>query len=463
MNPDDLMLPPQAIEAEQSLLGCLLMGGDAAFDAVATMLTDSDFYRDDNRRIWRHIRTLSEQGKPVDVLTVDDAIRLANEKDQTGGLAYLGDLANGFVSVARIRSYAELVRDKARRRRLMAAAEEMIGMAMGADTAVQAVDAAQALLMDIEAGHKASKGPRHIAEVMGCVVGALQERFEKGDAIAGLPTGFADVDQKTTGLYPGDLIIVAGRPAMGKTAWAMNVAENVAIAGKTVLVFSLEMSDMQLATRSLVSVGGADMQAVRTGQLKDDDWDALTVSMSKLHNSKLFIDEAAGAKAGGMLATARQIKRQHGLDLVVIDYLQLMTGNGTNRTEQVGEISRQLKLMAKTLQCPVICLSQLSRKVEERADKRPLMSDLRDSGSIEQDADAILMLYRDDYYNPESPWRGHAELGLVKNRMGETGTVHLVFQPRHSRFRSADPQEVARISSESQAQPKPFKRACSAI
>jgi replicative DNA helicase len=185
--------------------------------------------------------------------------------------------------------------------------------------------------------------------------------------------------------------------------------------------------------------------------------------MSKLHNSKLFIDEAAGAKAGGMLATARQIKRQHGLDLVVIDYLQLMTGSGTNRAEQVGEISRQLKLMAKTLQCPVICLSQLSRKVEERADKRPLMSDLRESGSIEQDADAILMLYRDDYYNPESPWRGYAELGLVKNRMGETGTVHLRFQPQHSRFRSADPHEVARLTSESQPQPKPFKRACNAI
>ena len=440
--PETLFLPPHSVEAEQSLIGGLLIGGEPAWDAVADRVCEADFYRDDHRRIYRHIRALAEAGKAVDVLTVDDSIREANESEQTGGLGYLGEIANNTPSAARVKAYADVVCDKARRRRLMAIAAEIDGMACSSASAQDAVDGAQRLLMDAADASRPGSEPKHIAEVVGRAVTQIEARMDAGE-VFGLPTGFDDLDRLTAGMHAGDLVIIAGRPAMGKTAVAINIAENVALSGKAVLVFSLEMGDTQLAMRSLASIGGAAMNRVRSGAMHEHEWDAITVAMGKLYSAKLWIDETPSLSAAGMLTRARKIKRQHGLDLIVIDYLQLMTGDGNNRNEQLGDITRRLKLMARSLGVPVVLLSQLSRKVEERTDKQPMMSDLRESGSIEQDADAILMVYRDDYYNPDSPWKGLAELLLVKNRMGETGGVKLVFQPEYSRFRNADPQSVA--------------------
>lgn len=436
------LLPPHSVDAEQSLIGGLLIGGEPAWDAIADRVCEADFYRDDHRRIFRNIRALAEAGKEVDVLTVDEAIKAANESDQTGGLGYLGEIANNTPSAARVAAYADVVVDKARRRRLMAIAAEIDGMAGSSASAQDAIEGAQRLLMDAADASRSGSEPKHIAEVVGRAVTQIDARMDAGE-VFGTPTGFADLDRLTAGMHAGDLIIIAGRPSMGKTALALNVAENVALAGKAVLVFSLEMGDTQLAMRSLASIGGAAMSRVRSGSMSEQEWDAITVAMGKLHKSKLWIDETAGLSAAGMLARARKIKRQHGLDLIVIDYLQLMTGDGLNRNEQLGDITRRIKLMARSLGVPVILLSQLSRKVEERTDKRPMMSDLRESGAIEQDADAILMVYRDDYYNPDSPWKGLAELLLVKNRMGETGSIQLVFQGEFSRFRAADPQAIA--------------------
>lgn len=450
-------LPPHSVEAEQDVLGALLLGGEPTWDDVASLLAESDFYRDDHRRIFRTIRSLHESAKPVDVLTVADALDASNEKNQTGGLAYLGDLANSVASVGYARRRAVVIRDKALRRNLMAIGQEIERLAIGAESAGAATEQAQRMVLDADQSSARSSEPKHVAEVIGRAMGEIETRMDAGE-VFGTATGFADLDRLTAGLHADDLVIVAGRPAMGKTAWALNVAENVAMAGKTVLVFSLEMGDTQLAMRSLASVGGASLSKVRCGGMDDHEWDAVTAAMSRLHQAKLYIDDAAGTNAGQMLAKARKLKRQHGLDLIVIDYLQLMQGEGNNRNEQLGDLTRRLKLMARSLNVPVICLSQISRKVEERTDKRPMMSDLRESGAIEQDADAILMVYRDDYYHPDSPYPGMAELLLVKNRMGETGMVPLVFQGQYSRFRDADYGEMARMRQAAAESKEAFKK-----
>ncbi|MBP9714565.1 MAG: AAA family ATPase [Sterolibacterium sp.] len=328
------VLPPHSIEAEQDVLGALLIGGDAAWDDVASLLSDADFYRDDHRRIFRMIRSLHESAHPVDVLTVADALAASNEKSQTGGLAYLGELANSVASVAHARRRAVVIRDKALRRQLMTVGQEIERLAQTAESASVATEQAQRMVLDADQSGTRGSEPRHISEVVGRAIGEIDARMDAGE-VFGTPTGFADLDRLTAGLHAGDLVIVAGRPAMGKTAWALNVAENVAMAGKTVLVFSLEMGDTQLAMRSLASVGGASLSKVRSGAMEDHEWDAITAAMGKLHAAKLYIDDAAGSTAGQMLAKARKLKRQHGLDLIVIDYLQLMQGEGNNRNEQL--------------------------------------------------------------------------------------------------------------------------------
>lgn len=440
-------LPPQSIEAEQSLLGALMFGGDQAWDRVADVIVEADFYRDDHRRIFRMVRTFHEAGKAVDVVTISEALEASNEADQTGGLAYLAEMANCVASAANIKSYATMIADKAKRRRLISVAMEIDALAYGGLRASDAIDQASSLLLDMATKSSGSE-PKHIVEVVGRAIAEIETRIGKGE-IFGTPTGFADLDAMTGGMHAGDLIIVAGRPSMGKTALAINVAENVAINGGAVLVFSLEMSDTQIAMRNLASIGSASIQRVRSGGMNDSEWDGITAAMGRLYESKLWIDDAAGLSAAQMHSRARRIKRQHGLDLIVIDYLQLMTADGNNRNEQLGDITRRLKLMARDLNAPVILLSQLSRKVEERTDKHPGMADLRESGSIEQDADVILMVYRDEYYYPDSAWKGMAELGLVKNRMGATGSVRLVFQGEFSRFRNADAGAIAEIARQS--------------
>lgn len=444
--PMDLRLPPHSIEAEQAVLGGLLLGGAPAWDRVADVVSEADFYRDDHRRIFSHMRALAETNKQVDIVTVYASIEAGNEVDQTGGLGYLADIGNATASAANIRRYAEIVVEKARLRALVLFAGEVEALAFGAGKATvqDRIDEATGKLLAL-AEHGVSKSePRAIGDVLRKTIEQIEARFMRDGDISGLPTGLSDMDAKLDGLHEGELVIVAGRPSMGKTAFALNIAENVAVdQKKSVLVFSLEMGDTQLATRSLSSLGGINGKSLASGRMEDEEWDRVTVAMGKLHEAPLIIDETPSLSVNQMMARARRQKRKTGLSLVVIDYLQLMRGHGNNRNEELGDITRSLKLMARDLNIPVICLSQLSRKCEERADKRPMLSDLRESGAIEQDADVVLMMYRDDYYNPESEYAGFAEVLIRKNRMGECGDVKLIFQAEYSRFRDADQAAIA--------------------
>lgn len=439
-----LRVPPHSIEAEQSVLGGLLLDNQA-WDRIGDMIADTDFYRDEHKRIYRQIRSLLEKGKPADVVTVAEALDAGGESEHTGGLAYLGELANNTPSAANIRRYAEIVRERAILRQLVAAADEIAGNALnplGRD-AKTLLDEAEAKVFEIaEKGSRTSEGFVHINPLLTQVVERIQELHDRDNPsdVTGVPTGFVDLDQKTSGLQPGDLIIVAGRPSMGKTAFALNIAENVAtLAGLPVGVFSMEMGGAQLATRMMTSIGRLDSSKVRTGKLNDDEWAKLSFALGQLHEAPIYIDETGGLNPVDLRARARRLHRQCGkLGLIVIDYIQLMSSarQNENRATEVSEISRSIKSLAKELSVPIIALSQLSRKVEERTDKRPMMSDLRESGAIEQDADVIMMLYRDEYYKPDSQDKGIAEVIIGKQRNGPTGTVRLAFLGQYTRFES---------------------------
>ncbi|MGB4468156.1 MAG: replicative DNA helicase [Azovibrio sp.] len=439
-----LRVPPHSIEAEQSVLGGLLLDNQS-WDRIGDMIADTDFYRDEHKRIYRQIRSLLEKGKPADAVTVAEALDAGGESEHTGGLAYLGELANNTPSAANIRRYAEIVRERAILRQLVAAADEISGNALnplGRD-AKTLLDEAEAKVFEIaEKGSRSSEGFVHINPLLTQVVERIQELHDRDNPsdITGVPTGFFDLDQKTSGLQPGDLIVVAGRPSMGKTAFALNIAENVAtIAGLPVGIFSMEMGGTQLATRMMASIGRLDSSRVRTGKLNDEEWSKLSFALGQLHEAPIYIDETGGLNPVDLRARARRLHRQCGkLGLIVIDYIQLMSSarQNENRATEVSEISRSIKSLAKELQVPIIALSQLSRKVEERTDKRPMMSDLRESGAIEQDADVIMMLYRDEYYKPESQDKGIAEIIIGKQRNGPTGTVRLAFLGQYTRFES---------------------------
>lgn len=455
--PMDLILPPHSIDSEQAVIGGLLIAGETAWDRVADVVVEADFYRDDHRRIFGHVRRLAESGKTVDVLTVSDAIAGSNETDQCGGLAYLAEISNATPSAAAIASYARIVAEKSRMRALLSFADEVQGLALraGQMTAQERIDEATGKLFALAEHGAAADEPKAMGELLGAVVNAIDARRERGGDVSGLPTGFADLDAMLDGLKPGDLIILAGRPSMGKSALALNIAENVALSGKPAMVFSLEMSDAQLITRALSSVGRINSKTLASGRLTDEDWDKVTAAMGRLHTAPLIIDQSPGLSAGQMRARARRQKRRSGLALVVIDYLQLMRGQGENRNQELSGITKSLKSMAKDLGAPVICLSQLSRKVEDRTDKRPMMSDLRDSGAIEEDADVVAMIYRDEYYRPDSNFRGLAEVLIRKNRMGECGDIRLVFEPEYSRFGDADRGAVAQaVQEEYQSRPR---------
>ncbi|MBS1136914.1 MAG: dnaB [Proteobacteria bacterium] len=439
-----LKLPPHSVEAEQSLLGGLLLD-NSAWDRVADLVSEADFYRDDHRRIFRHISKLIELGKPADVVTVFESIEKCDEVEQAGGLAYLGEIANNTPSAANIRRYAEIVRERAILRKLVTVGDEIAASALnplGKDAKVL-LDAAESKIFEIaEAGARNTQGFVPIQPLLGQVVDRIQELYDRENPsdITGVPTGFTDLDQKTSGLQPGDMIIVAGRPSMGKTAFSLNIAEYVAVElGLPVAIFSLEMPGTQLAMRFLASVGRLDQHRVRTGRLNDDEWQRLTYALGKLHEAPIHIDESGGINAVDLRARARRLYRQCGkLGLIVIDYLQLMSSakEGENRATEISEISRSIKSLAKELHVPVIALSQLNRQLESRPNKRPVMSDLRESGAIEQDADLILFLYRDEVYNPDSPEKGSAEVNIGKHRNGPTGTVRLTFLGEYTRFQN---------------------------
>lgn len=453
MNAMDLPLPAHSIEAEQAVLGCLLLDG-RSWDRIADLLAAQDFYRDDHRRIFSAIHRLAATSKTIDVLTVNDGLEHSNEAQLVGGIGYLGDIANGAPSAARIKAYAEIIVERRMMRDLQAAVGEIDGLANspGQETAQDRITKAQAVLLGLADNRPNQKEPRAIGAILANVVDDMQMRYDSDRTISGLSTGLIDLDRMTCGLQNGDLIIIAGRPSMGKTALALNIAENTALDGKTALVFSLEMGDRQLGARTLASHAQVSMERIRSGNLNDDDWPRVAEALGRLHAAPLMIDEASSPSVIQMRARASRIKRQQGLSLIVIDYLQLMsTGDRRqNRNEDLSEITRGLKLMAKDLDVPIILLSQLSRKCEERQDKRPLMSDLRESGAIEQDADVIAMIYREDQYRTDSPWKGFAEILIRKQRMGPTGECKAIFEGKHSRFLDADPVAVA----EAEAQEK---------
>lgn len=459
-----IRLPPMAIESEQALLGGLLIAGESAWDKVADILAESDFYRDDHRRIYRHIRRMCETGVTVDVVTVADSIASSNEADQTGGLAYLGEMANAVVSASNIAAYAKTIREKSRMRALLAYADDVGNIAFGGDgtCAQERIDLATDKLMALTETNATTEEPRPISEILVGTINAIEERFNRPGGIHGLPSGFRDVDEVFGGFDPGDLIILAGRPSMGKTAFALNIAEHVAVElRKPALVFSLEMGNNQLATRALSSIGGIDSRTLRSGNLNDDDWDRITRALGKLHAAPLFIDQSSRLTASQMRSRAKRQQRKTGLSLIVVDYLQLMQGGhgAENRHQELSGITKALKAMAKDLGVPLIALSQLSRAVESRTDKRPMMSDLRESGAIEEDADIIAMMYRDDYYRRDSSLQGMAEVLTRKNRNGPCTDIKLAFEREYSRFVDADDSSLAAFEADEMIhRAKPAKR-----
>lgn len=425
--------PAQSVEAEQSVLGGLLIKS-SAWDSVGDILQEKDFYKSAHQLIYRHISRLITAGKQVDIITVAESIDSTGKLDVIGGLPYLGGMAQNTPSVANIRSYAKIVHDKRKERDFMSAIEDLIAVAESPGEIGQKIENAVATLTML--ADDKQNAPVKLSDAVGRAIETLDVRYRSGNEIHGLRTGLNFIDQKTGGLHPGDLIILAGRPGSGKTALATNIAENVAVVnGLPVLVFSLEMSDEQLATRTLANQGTVNLHVLRSAKVETEDWDKLSYAVGRTADAPMWIDSNTSTTATQMHARARRIKRQHGLRLIVIDYLQLMADGGDNRNNEISAITRKLKIMAKELGVPVILLSQLSREVEKRSDKRPLMSDLRDSGAIEQDADTIIMLYRDDYYNKDSQNKGVAEANFVKQRMGECGTVFLQFNGEYSRFK----------------------------
>jgi replicative DNA helicase len=445
---DLIKLPPHSVEAEQSVLGGLLLDNEA-WDKIADLISESDFYRGDHRLIWRHISRLVEHSRPADVITVSESLESTRELDGVGGLAYLGALAQNTPTAANIRRYAEIVRERAVMRKLAQVGSEIADSAyspMGKEAA-QLLDEAESKVFAIsEEGARGRQGFQDMPPLLTQVVERIDMLYNRDNPsdVTGVPTGFTDLDRMTSGLQPGDLVIIAGRPSMGKTSLAINMAEHVALeAGLPVGVFSMEMGASQLVMRMLGSVGRLDQHKVRTGRLADEDWHKLTEAVGRLNDAPLHIDETPALNALELRARARRLHRQYGkLGLIVVDYLQLMSASsqGENRATEISEISRSLKALAKELSVPVIALSQLNRSLEQRPNKRPVMSDLRESGAIEQDADVILFIYRDEVYNPDSPDKGKAEVIIGKQRNGPIGTVTMVFQGEYTRFANfADP------------------------
>jgi replicative DNA helicase len=442
-----LRVPPHSVEAEQSVLGGLLLD-NLAWDRAGDLLTDGDFYRHEHRLIYAAIGALVAQSKPADVITVFEQLQSLGKAQDCGGLAYLNALAQSVPSAANMRRYAEIVRERSILRKLIAASDDIATSAFNPQgRAVSTVlDEAESKIFQIgEEGSRQRQGFQSIDKLVVSLIDRVQELHDNGaEEVTGVRTGFYDLDRMTAGLQKGDLVVLAARPSMGKTAFALNIAEHVAVQeGLPVLVFSMEMGASQLALRLVGSLGRIDQQHLRTGRLDSGEWERLTGAVEQLGKVQLLIDETAGLTSSELRARARRMARQFGtLGLIVIDYLQLMSGSSNsdeNRATELGEISRGLKSLAKELQCPVLALSQLNRSVESRNDKRPMMSDLRESGAIEQDADIIMFIYRDDYYNKDSKEPGVSEIVIAKQRNGPVGTVKLTFLKPLTRFDNLAP------------------------
>ncbi|WP_432720576.1 replicative DNA helicase [Jeongeupia wiesaeckerbachi] len=443
-----LRLPPHSIEAEQSVLGGLMLD-NTAFDKIADVINENDFYREDHKKIWQHIVKLIEHNRPADVITVAESLDNSNDLAYVGGLAYLGSLASNTPSAANIRRYGEIVRERSVMRQLAGVGAEIAESAYNPNGRESAdlLDEAESRVFQIaEQSAKGQKGFISMPPILKEIVERIDHLYQQDNPseVTGIATGFIDLDKMTSGLQKGDLVIVAGRPSMGKTAFSVNIAEYVGAELKLpVAIFSLEMGAAQLGMRMVGSIGKIDMHKLKTGRFEDEDWLRLTHAVNKLSEAPIYIEETGALSAMDIRTKSRRLARQVGgqLGLIVIDYIQLMSGRAgakdQNRATEVGEISRSLKGLARELQVPIVALSQLSRAVEQRTDKRPMMSDLRESGAIEQDADVIMFMYRDDYYNPDSPHKGLAECIIAKHRNGPTGKIPLVFMGQHSRFDNA--------------------------
>lgn len=440
-----LKVPPHSVEAEQSVLGGLMLDNQS-WDNVADRLVADDFHRYEHRLIFNVMASLAESAQPLDVVTLSEALEGRDQLDTVGGLAYLAELARNTPSASNIRAYADIVRERATLRKLIRAASQIADGAFSPQgrPADELVDEAERLVFQISEERPKSGGPIGMSELLTKAVDRIDELFNMQGEMTGLSTGFRDLDEMTSGLQPSDLVIIAGRPSMGKTTFAMNLVEHAVISSdKPVMVFSMEMPAESLMLRMLSSLGRIDQTRVRTGQLEDEDWPRLTSAVNLLKDKQLFIDDTAALSPSEMRSRIRRVVREQGnLALIMIDYLQLMQipGFSENRTGEISEISRSLKGLAKEFGCPVVALSQLNRSLEQRPNKRPVMSDLRESGAIEQDADIIGFVYRDEVYNPDNPDnQGLAEVIIGKQRNGPIGTVHMAFIGKYTRFEDLAP------------------------
>lgn len=439
LTPGQVKVPPHSMDAEQSVLGGVMLD-NRAWDQVVDRLREADFYRHEHRLIFRVMSRLIEQSKPLDVLTVSDALREMQELEQVGGEVFLFELANNTPSAANIAAYADIVRERSVLRQLIAAASDIAENAFNTQgrSVVELLDVAERTVFSISEQGSRTGGPVNIKEYLASTMDRIDTLFHSNNAITGVPTGYHDFDEMTSGLQGSDLVIIAGRPSMGKTTFAMNIAEHVAIKSRLpVLIFSMEMPGEAIVMRLLSSLCRIDQLRIRTGKLADEDWPRISSTVSMLSDAPLFIDDTPGLSPAEMRARARRLAKEFGqLGMIVVDYLQLMQvpGHSENRTAEISEVSRSLKSLAKELKVPVVALSQLNRGLEQRADKRPVMSDLRESGAIEQDADLIAFIYRDEVYNENSPDKGTAEIIIAKQRNGPIGKLRLTFMGQFTCF-----------------------------
>ncbi len=438
---DALRVPPHSLEAEQAVLGGLLLD-NSTWDAIADRLRAEDFYRRDHQQIFTGIAELSARSEPSDAVTLAEYLAAKGVGEETGGLAYLAGLARDTPTAANIRAYADIVRERSLLRNLIRVSGEIAASAYESEgrPATELVDEAERRVFAIaEQGRRTGSGFVPLRDILGAAIDRLDLLHQSQGQLTGVSTGYHDLDRMTAGLQPGDLVIVAGRPSMGKTTLALNIAENAAIAaGRSVAVFSMEMSREQLAMRMISSIGRVDQGHLRTGMFGDEDWARINSAIAQMKTAPIHIDDSGALTPTEVRARARRLARENkeGLGLIVIDYLQLMQVSGTkeNRATEISEISRSLKALAKELKVPVIALSQLNRSVEQRTDKKPVMSDLRESGAIEQDADLIMLIYREEVYEPDTPRKGIADIIIAKQRNGPTGEVHLTFLGKYTRF-----------------------------
>jgi len=443
-----LKVPPHSIEAEQSLLGGLMLDHQS-WDKVADIVTEHDFYRRDHQLIFAAIAKLAEDANPCDVVTVSECLDNRGDLEKAGGLEYLASLANETPGAANARSYAKILRERSMLRLLITAGNEISGAAFTNDgrTASEIVDEAERLVFEIaESGSRGRSGFKALKHILPEAVDRIDVLHQSDGDITGISSGFNEFDKLTAGLQPGELIIVAGRPSMGKTTLAINIAENAAIGSQVpTAIFSMEMPSQQLAFRMISSLGRVDQTHLRTGRFPDEDWSRINTAVQLMSEAPIFIDDTPGLSPTEIRARARRLQREHGLGLIVVDYLQLMAvpGSKENRATEISEISRSLKALSKELSLPIIALSQLNRSVEQRTDKRPVMSDLRESGAIEQDADVILFIYREEVYNQDTPRKGIADIAIAKQRNGPIGDFPLTFVGRYTKFENWVPDSYA--------------------